>query len=196
MSVVSHYSMFSGTCIVYAERMPPVITTDPQEELFDVVNEQDEVIGSALRREVHRDGSLIHRSIAVLVFQNNRLYLQLRSTTKDTYPGHWTCSCSGHVDRSETYEQAAKREIEEELGLRIDGPLVFLRKDMIRYPHETEYISFFRYDTTAAIEPNLTEISEGRFVNLDEQFVDDELRYLPVTPCLEHICRCLLRRDE
>lgn len=170
------------------------LTTDPQDEVFDVVNEQDEVIGTALRREVHQDASLIHRAIAVLVFQNSQLYLQKRSVTKDTYPGYWTCSCSGHVDTGETYESAAKRELAEELGLQIDGPLLFLQKHIIRSPNETEYISFFRYETSAKIIANIMEISEGKLLEFDEKFIDVYLRVLNVTPCLKYICEYLLKK--
>src|SRR3990167_10342213 len=167
--------------------MPLTLTTDPQEEVFDVVNEKDEVIGTALRSEVHKDASLIHRSIAVLVFQNNRLYLQRRSETKDTYAGYWTCSCSGHVNAGETYEDAAKRELGEELGLHVEEPLLLLQKKIIRYTKETECISFFRYNTSAEIVANDKEISEGRFFEFNQRFIDVELRSLSVTPCLKYI---------
>lgn len=173
--------------------MPLTLTTDSQKEVFDVVNEKDEVVGTALRREVHQDTSLIHRSIAVLVFHNNRLYLQRRSETKDTYAGYWTCSCSGHVNTGETYEEAAKRELSEELGFDVEGPLLFLQKKIIRYPGETECISFFRYDTSAEIIANVAEISEGMFFEFNQKFVDVDLPLLNVTPCLNYICKCLIK---
>lgn len=171
-------------------------TTDPQKELFDVVNEKDEVVGSALRSKVHQDKSLIHRSVAVLVFQNNRLYLQRRNETKDTYAGYWTCSCSGHVDIGETYEDAAKRELGEELGLQIEEPLLFLQKKIIRYPAETEYISFFRYNTSVKIVVNATEISEGKFFEFNQKFIDVDLPSLNVTPCLKYICELLIKESS
>ena len=57
------------------------------EEIFDVVNERDEVVGREVRREVHRLG-LKHRAVHVLVFNaRGELFLQKRSMTKDTFPG-------------------------------------------------------------------------------------------------------------
>jgi isopentenyl-diphosphate delta-isomerase len=87
------------------------------EEFFDVVNERDEVIGRAPRREVHaRD--LRHRAIHVLVFNaRGEVFLQKRSLTKDTSPGLWDSSTSGHVDAGEDYDACAVRELREEIGL-------------------------------------------------------------------------------
>ena len=87
------------------------------EEFFDVVNERDEVIGRAPRREVHaRD--LLHRAIHVLVFNaRGEVFLQKRSLTKDTAPGLWDSSTSGHVDAGEDYDTCAVRELREEIGL-------------------------------------------------------------------------------
>jgi isopentenyl-diphosphate delta-isomerase type 1 len=87
------------------------------DEIFDVVNERDEPVGRAPRREVHARG-LRHRAVHVLVFdQHGRLFLQKRSMRKDLCPGLWDSSCSGHLDAGEDYDQAAGRELQEELGL-------------------------------------------------------------------------------
>lgn len=87
------------------------------DEIFDVVNERDEPIGLAPRREVHARG-LRHRAVHVLVFdQHGRLFLQKRSLKKDLCGGLWDSSCSGHLDAGEDYDHAAVRELQEELGL-------------------------------------------------------------------------------
>ena len=87
------------------------------EEIFDVVNERDEVIGQAPRREVHARG-LWHRAIHVLVFNaRGEVFLQKRSMLKDTAKGKWDSSTSGHVDSGEEYDTAAVRELSEEIGL-------------------------------------------------------------------------------
>jgi isopentenyl-diphosphate delta-isomerase type 1 len=89
------------------------------EEWFDVVDEQDRVVGSAPRREVHARG-LLHRAVHALVFDSaGRLLLQKRSPTKDMYPNQWAASASGHVDKGEDYDTAIIREMGEELSIAV-----------------------------------------------------------------------------
>ena len=87
------------------------------EEIFDLVNERDEVIGQAPRREVHARG-LWHRAVHVLAFNSRgEIFLQKRSMKKDTAKGKWDSSTSGHVDTGEHYDATAVRELREEIGL-------------------------------------------------------------------------------
>jgi isopentenyl-diphosphate Delta-isomerase len=87
------------------------------EEIFDVVNERDEVIGQAPRKEVHARG-LWHRAVHVLVFNaRGEIFLQKRSMLKDTAKGKWDSSSSGHLDTGEDYDACAVRELREEIGL-------------------------------------------------------------------------------
>ena len=87
------------------------------DEIFDIVNERDEVIGQAPRREVHARG-LWHRAVHVLVFNaHGEVFLQKRSMLKDTAKGKWDSSSSGHVDTGEDYDTCAVRELREEIGL-------------------------------------------------------------------------------
>lgn len=93
------------------------------DELFDVVDSDDRVVGTATRGEVHARG-LWHRALHVLVFNGvGQVFLQKRSMAKDMAPGCWDSSCSGHLDSGEDYDVAAVRELGEELGLtNLAGP--------------------------------------------------------------------------
>ncbi len=88
-------------------------------ELFDVVDEHDQVIGRETRSEVHARG-LLHRAVHVLV-RNKRgdVLLQQRSLLKDVHPGLWGSSVSGHLDAGEDYAAAVLREIDEEMGIQV-----------------------------------------------------------------------------
>ncbi|SVE63201.1 uncharacterized protein METZ01_LOCUS516055, partial [marine metagenome] len=81
------------------------------------------VIGQQPRSVVHAKG-LWHRAAHVLVFNTDgKVFLQLRSMSKDNNPGVWDSACSGHVDAGETYTKAAERELMEEIGLVVKSPL-------------------------------------------------------------------------
>jgi len=98
---------------------PPAL---PGDEMFDVVNERDEVIGRERRSEVHRLG-LRHRAVHVLVFnRRGQVFLQRRSQWKDCFPGTWDSSASGHLSPKESYDDGAVREVHEELGLTLERP--------------------------------------------------------------------------
>ena len=89
-------------------------------ELFDVVDESDRVLRAEPRDIVHVN-NLLHRAVHMWIFNaQGDLLLQKRSIWKDRNPGRWDSSAAGHVDSGETYPEAARRELREELG--IDPP--------------------------------------------------------------------------
>ena len=137
-------------------------------EIFDIVDENDQIISQAARDQVHGNPSLIHRVIHILVFNSqNELYLQKRNMNKDVQPGKWDTSVGGHVDKGESYRDAAVREMEEELSIK--GPdLKYLYKYRLRNDFESEYISSYHCLWDGAIKTNVHEIEEGRFWRLDE----------------------------
>ncbi len=91
-------------------------------EIFDVVDANDEVTGTATRSDVHTQ-KLTHRAVHVFVFnKRGDLLLQKRSPLKDMCPGLWDSSVSGHLDSGEFYEAAAVRELEEEMGILVPEP--------------------------------------------------------------------------
>lgn len=133
------------------------------DEIFDVVNERDEVVGRATRREVHSRG-LRHRAVHVLVFnRRGEVFLQKRSMAKDSAPGCWDSSCSGHLDAGEDYAAAAVRELEEEIGLKIAGPQ--LLKPVFRGTagEETanEFTWVYRLEAEGPFALNPAEIDSG-----------------------------------
>jgi isopentenyl-diphosphate Delta-isomerase len=136
------------------------------EEIFDVVDEYDRVIGQAPRSVVHAEKRL-HRAVHVFVFNSRgELLLQKRSATKDEYPLCYTSSASGHLSAGEDYETAAPRELQEELGL--SGRLEWLAK----FPAgpETSHEHTVLYRTVTDITPRIDplEIAAATFHSLDE----------------------------
>lgn len=95
-------------------------TTTAQEihaEFFDIVDENDHVVGRASRHDAHTK-KLLHRAVHIFVFNAaGEMFLQKRSRWKDANPSKWSSSAAGHVNAGDDYETTAVREIEEELGV-------------------------------------------------------------------------------
>ena len=129
------------------------------EEWFDVVDAQDRVIGREVRREVHARG-MLHRAVHVLVFdRNGRVFLQKRSMKKDSAPGAWDSSASGHVDSGESYEACAPRELREELGVEPVAPLEPLFKLPASAETSAEFVWIYRthHDGPFVLHPDEIE---------------------------------------
>ena len=139
--------------------------TNIQDEIYDVVDKMDQVIGQATRREIHQK-NLLHRSIHILVFNNqNEVFLQKRSMAKDENPGLWDTSSAGHVDSGETYDECAHRELWEELGIKaILKPLEKIEACQKTYH---EHVQIYTCRTNAKININFDEISEGKYFRLE-----------------------------
>lgn len=88
------------------------------DELVAIVDRDNRLCGAAPRSVMRRD-NLIHRATYVYVFDGaGRLYAQLRTMTKDIYPGYWDLAAGGVVLAGESDEESARRELDEELGIR------------------------------------------------------------------------------
>lgn len=139
---------------------------DVHGEIFDVVDEADQVVGQASRHEVHTR-KLLHRAVHLFVFdKHGQLFLQKRSRWKDKHPGIWDSSAAGHVDSGETYDQTAVRELAEELGVSADvEPLGSLpASDATGW----EFIRIYKAQHSGPFRLPPAEIESGTFFALDQ----------------------------
>jgi len=131
------------------------------DEIFDVVDERDEVIGRETRSEVHRLG-LKHRAVHVLVFNSRgQLFLQKRSRQKDRQPGLWDSSASGHLDSGEDYDACAVREVGEELGLPLKKTPRRLFKLAASAETDQEHVWVYRCEAEGPFYLHPEEIERG-----------------------------------
>ena len=133
------------------------------DEIFDVVNDHDEVIGRERRAKVHQLG-LKHRAVHVLVYnRRGELFLQKRSMEKDTFPGAWDSSASGHLDSGEEYDACAVRELWEEIGLKADRPLTRLFKLDACAETGQEFVWVYRHESEGPFTLHPAEVDEGKW---------------------------------
>ena len=141
--------------------------TNGGDEILDVVDSEDLIIGKASRVQVHNNG-LMHRSVHILVFNSTgSLFLQKRSMIKGESPGLWDSSAAGHVESGEDYLNCAKRETEEELslsGVQLDEILAIPAQIKTFWEH----VRVYKCVTDRKICIDKKEISEGRYFKLSE----------------------------
>lgn len=159
---------------------------DNPEELFDVVDADDRVVGQAPRGVVHANG-LLHRAVHVIVRRaNGDVFLQKRSMEKDCHPGCWDSSSSGHLDSGEAYDDAAVRELREELGITCDG-LRLLGSLPASEMTGQEFVRIYLawHEGPFTLHPG--EISGGRWVSPDA--LDGWLARVPgdFAPCFHEV---------
>ena len=137
------------------------------DEIFDIVDDHDQVIGQCARREVHRLGHK-HRAVHVLVFNTRgEVFLQKRSMSKDTHPGVWDSSASGHVDSGEHYDACAVRELREEIGLVVGTPPQRLFKIDACEETGQEFVWIYKLDSEGPFTLHPEEIERGEWFSAE-----------------------------
>lgn len=138
------------------------------EEQLDYVDENDAVLGQMARKAIHEEKKL-HR--AVHVFLRNKsgdLYLQLRSCFKDSHPGKWDSSASGHVDPGENYLECAIREAHEEVWAGPKGEFKSVVKLSAGPETDLEFIEVFEAEPAGKIRVHTSEIHSGRYFKIEQ----------------------------
>ena len=116
------------------------------EEMFEIIDDlTGKVIGMAPRSKCHGDPRLVHRAAHVVVLHpdGTGIFLQKRSMKKDIQPGKWDTAVGGHLMPGENFEQAARRELGEELGIHTDERLSKILEYKVRNEKESENVEVF-----------------------------------------------------
>ena len=142
-------------------------TAQKPTEMFDVVDAEDRVLRAESRETVHVN-NLMHRAVHMLLFnKNGELFLQKRSLWKDRNPYLWDSSAAGHVDSGEDYATAARRELEEELGI-ASPPLVNIGRLTPNESNGWEFIEIYRGEHDGPFHPAPMELETGAFFSMDQ----------------------------
>ncbi|MBW3002339.1 NUDIX domain-containing protein [Candidatus Woesearchaeota archaeon] len=152
-------------------------------ETLDVVDEKDEVIATASRKECH-EKKIRHRGVQVFILnEEGDFFIQKRSPKKDIFPGLYEGGITGHVLSGETYKQAAVRELKEELGINIhENDLREMFSFKILFENEHELITAYLLDYDGQIKIDQDEVVSGQFLSLDElkqKIKDNEKEFTP-----------------
>ncbi|WP_066950899.1 NUDIX domain-containing protein [Streptomyces lushanensis] len=136
------------------------------DEILDVVDENDRVVGRAPRGEIYAEG-LRHRCVFVLVRDaEDRVFVHRRTAGKLVFPSLYDMFVGGVVGAGESYDEAALREAEEELGVSgLDRPVPLFP---FRYDaadgsvRESAYVYWVR--CVLPVDPQVEEIAWHGFL--------------------------------
>ena len=137
------------------------------DELLDVVDAGDHVVGQALRGDVYARG-LRHRCVFILARDSGgRIFVHRRTAGKLVFPSLHDMFVGGVVGAGEGYDEAARREAEEELGV---GGLT--PTPLFRFLYESAAGSWWSavYETlvTGPVSPQLEEVAWHDFLTEDQ----------------------------
>lgn len=150
------------------------------EEQVVLVSEKDEILGVMDKMQAHENG-ILHRAFSVFLFNDKgEMLLQKRAADKYHSPNQWTNAVCSHPRMGETYMEAAKRRLKEELG--IETPITyrfnFLYKADVGqnlWEHELDHV--FTGNFEGEFKLNEDEVSEVRYISIDE--LDKEMSANP-----------------
>ncbi|MFI3307804.1 MAG: NUDIX domain-containing protein [Mycoplasmatota bacterium] len=147
-------------------------------EYIKIVDKNGNDTGEILEKEIAHDRNLLHNEISIYVINAKKeILLQKRSLNKRFNPGKWG-ACSGHVEATETLKEAALRELNEELGLKVD---------------EKKLISFFQREIVIKEKNSHITYFYCIYSNLSEQYYKiqpeelSEVKYFSIDTVIKHI---------
>ena len=139
------------------------------EEKVVLVDKEDFQLGLMPKLEAHRKG-VLHRAFSVFVFNSSKLLLmQKRSSLKYHSPGLWTNTCCSHQRDGESTVDAAKRRLNEEMGLNVDLKETFsfiykanLENGLIEHEFDHVLVGFTDFNP----DINTNEVEDWKWIDL------------------------------
>ena len=136
-----------------------------------LVNKDNKQTGVADKLIAHQEG-LLHRAFSILIFNSKReLLLQKRANTKYHTPNLWTNTCCSHPFVDESYDDATRRKLLQEMGMEnnLDKHFSFIYKSklgnsLIEHEHDTVFIG--ESNELPIINPQ--EASKYKYISLNE----------------------------
>ena len=155
-----------------------------------LVDENNKKIGLEDKLAAHQKG-LLHRAFSILIFNSSKEFLlQRRANNKYHTPGLWTNTCCSHPLHNENYDDAIHRRLYEEMGMKCNLEKSYsfiynskLNKNLTEYEHDTVFIG----QTNKKPIINKCEVSEFRYVNINDLLIEVESKPNSFTPWFKMI---------
>ncbi|KAA6222804.1 NUDIX domain-containing protein [Streptomyces albofaciens JCM 4342] len=142
---------------------------DPQQqlsadEIVDIVNESDEVVGQARRGDAYAHRLRTRCAFILARDAEDRVFVHRRTAQKLVFPSHYDMFVGGVVGAGETYDETALREAEEELGVSGLPQPVPLFKFLYETPEHTWWSAVYEVRCTLPVRPQESEVDWYAFL--------------------------------
>lgn len=165
-------------------RQPDIVSFD--DEPLIVVDSDDNVLGHMPKVDAHIGQGTLHRAFSIFLFNDqSEVLMQQRAPGKPLWGGFWSNSVCSHPRRGETPEEAARRRLQEEIGIEADTVYLYTFEYHAQFNEsgaEHEMCSVFVAHSNEQPSANPTEISEFAFMTpeqLDRELAQKPDRYTP-----------------
>lgn len=159
--------------------------------LLDRVDNRDRRVGSVLRADVFKEHANFRVAHVLLFSRDERLLLQKIAPTHPRHPLYWGSSVAGYVKAGESYKEAARRKLKEELGL--EGvSLKFLGKTSMIDEGTKKFIAIFTAIYNGPLDPNAEDFADLEFIPLSRLRVRKLKRNF--TPTFDHVLKYLFEK--
>jgi len=143
------------------------------DELIDILDNQGKYTGkTCLKSEAHKHG-YFHNTVHIWIYTSDKkILLQKRAPTKKVFPNLWDISVAGHIGAGEEIEEAALREIKEEIGFTITKDKLIKignRKHQIKHANgiiDNEFHHVFVAELTIPLNSLTIQKEEVAAINL------------------------------
>ena len=161
------------------------------QEQVVLVDEQNNVVGTADKSTVHTTDTPLHRAFSCFVFNSKgQLLLTKRAQSKKTFPGVWTNTVCGHPAPDEKEEDAARRRLNQELGIEVEN-IIFVAPYRYRFTDingivENEICPIYVAHSEMNPQDNPSEIYSWKWMDWEEFLTDIKVNPTPYSPwCME-----------
>lgn len=156
-------------------------------EILEVVDQNNNIVGTSSRKECYEKG-LLHRAVNIFIFNSKgEVFLHKRSKKKLRFKDFWDLSCSEHVSVGESFINAAKRGLKEELNVEVDLEEIIPihhvdDTDQSNKYSDNELVITYKgvYDGEMKYDPQ--EVADGKFFDIEEVNRLIDAGELKVTP--------------
>ncbi len=156
------------------------------DEMLILVDDEDVVIGHETKQHCHTGEGIPHRAFSIFVFNNdNELLLQKRSDEKPLWPSYWSNSVCSHPRKGESYDEAVRRRLLDEVGMQLPVEFLFQFQYQAQYKQlgtENELCSVYVGKSDDQPMINDREIADWKYVSIDNLQNDIDARPEQYTP--------------